>query len=62
MVPIPLEPIEDVIRKFVIFFRLNPAFVVYENGISEDEALMKVSNSFGIAPKFLEAMEKGAIK
>ena len=58
MIPIPLNPIKDVIRKFVIFYKLNPAFVVFENGIDSDEVLMKTSRTFGIAPQFLEVMEK----
>ena len=57
MVAIPLNPVADVVRKYVIFYKLNPAFVFYENGVCPDEALMKTSNSFGIAPKFFEVVE-----
>lgn len=57
MVAIPLNPVVDVVRKFVIFYKLNPAFVVYEDGVCPDEALMKISEGFGIAPKFFEVVE-----
>lgn len=44
---------------FVIFFKLNPVFVLNEFADTEDEAIRNVANRFGIDQRFLEAYEKG---
>lgn len=49
-----------VMKKFVVFFQLNSRFVEYVESESEEEAIKKVADKFGIHPKFLEAMEKAS--
>ena len=44
---------------FVIFFKLNPAFVLNEFADTEQEAICNVANRFGLDQRFLEAYEKG---
>ena len=44
---------------YVIFYKLNPAFVLTEAADSEEDAVAQVSKRMGIDEKFIEAMEKG---
>lgn len=52
--------VKHVMKKFVVFFQLNSRFVEYVESETEEEAIKKVADQFGIHPKFLEAMEKAS--
>ena len=43
---------------FVVFFKLNPRFVLNEEGESAEEVVASVSKRFGIDAIFLEVIEK----
>lgn len=49
-------------KNFVIFFKLNSRFIIKEEAESEEEAIQKVSNRFGLDPRYLEAIEKKSKK
>ena len=49
-------------KMFVVFFRLNPRFVMNIEGETAESVCEKVSSLMRIDTKFLEAVEKHSMK
>ena len=49
-------------KMFVVFFRLNPRFVLNIEGETAESVCEKVSSLMGIDAKFLETVEKHSMR